>query len=185
MSDALRITEQERPVRAAEPQPPQAEIWRLMREHAERGRADADAARRRLADERARLTELATGIANAQYQLGAFIAGSGAALRASGLTEQAEMIEGLHAKLAEALRAAGVALLVLDGMALEDDVREWVEVVASVPDGTVAAASVRETVVPGVVIDNEIVQRARVVLAVPEPAAALSGNLQPQGGDDE
>ena len=149
MNDAIRISEQERTLHSARPMNPQSEIWKLLRDQADGRRADREAGRRRLAEERVPLAELVVAVVNLQHQLTAFERTNGAALA-----------------------EAGARVLAPADQAWDPDDASWADIVASEPDPAVDEPVIRETVVPGVWLRGELLQRAAVVVVAPPREAA-------------
>jgi molecular chaperone GrpE (heat shock protein) len=191
MNDPRTITERERPLRSDRLLHPQREIWSLLRAQADGRRADRDATRRRLAEERAPLAELVVAVVNLHHQLAALARTHGPALTAAGLVEPAEVLEGLAEKLEQAARQAGARVLAPDGNTWQRDDETWADVVGSEPDPDVQVPVIRQTVVPGVFLRGELLQRAGVVVAAPPaspeeaPAAPDEDEEPPDNRDAE
>lgn len=87
-------------------------------------------------------------------------------MRRAGLEKNVHSLEVLVEKFDHTLDRNGVQVLSLNGRALDDQLYEIVEVIASVPTDT-AVARVRETIEPLVIVEGQMVLFPKVIKEVP------------------
>ena len=146
-----------------------AKVFGLYRQFAKQAEAHANELRsiqaksdKVQAADRVRLAKLGAEV----FHFGRCIASLTDALNAAGLSRELSRLDQMMKRFTLALTDGGIVIESLDGLPVNDELAEIIEVLGAIP-GAVDQPRIKETLEPLIKVDGCIVLRPRVITEVP------------------